>query len=140
MNRRLSLVVVMLALAFVVGGSAAYAQDVVTGNIPFKFMASGRQHDPGVYELRLADDEATVMLTPEKAKGGSGTVMPVETRLAMPASAAKAEEARLVFDKVGDTYYLSEVWFPGLDGCATYMTKQKHTHEVIKVTRRPKAK
>ncbi len=136
MTRKLSIVVGLLALAFVVGGSAAYAQDVVSGNIPFKFIAAGRVHQPGMYELRVSDDEGLLMLLDESVKTPSNALL-VEGRLASPATLT-SEVGRLVFDKVGDTYYLSEAWFPGLDGFIVHTTPGEHTHETVTVTRSPK--
>jgi hypothetical protein len=56
----------------------------------------------------------------------SGGFLLVLTRLAAPH--AKLPEGRLVFDKVGDTYTLSEMWLPDKDGFLLHATKEKHTH------------
>jgi hypothetical protein len=58
----------------------------------------------------------------------------VLTRIAEPDP--PASEAKVVFDKVGDVYYLSEVWMPGSDGFLLMATKEKHTHVKVKAIRK----
>lgn len=126
MHQRIGLLVVAFMIACVIGSSVATAAQVMTANIPFKFLAGGKVHDPGKYELTIPDDEATLTLVPAK---GASSLVPVLTRLAEPVPSPSS--ARLVFDKIGDTYYLSEAWMPGFDGFATHMTKAKHVHEAV---------
>jgi hypothetical protein len=38
----------------------------------------------------------------------------------------------LVFDKVGDRHYLSEVWMPGLDGFLLQARAEQHSHRLVK--------
>jgi hypothetical protein len=55
-------------------------------------------------------------------------VLPVITRLA----ALSVDEAKLVFDKVGNSNVLSEIWVAGEDGYLVHITKGAHTHQVTK--------
>lgn len=134
MTRRISLVVVVLAVLFV-GSRGAWAQELLTAEVPFTFVAAGRTLAPGKYEVQLSDDQLQLSLLPEK---GPGVPILTLTRLAGPE--ALADTARLVFDKVENRYYLSEAWFPGLDGFELRATKEPHTHHTIKLSRRSKAK
>ncbi len=43
------------------------------------------------------------------------------------------QDAHLVFDKVGDTYLLSELWIPGEDGYLLQITKGAHEHIVLNI-------
>ena len=43
------------------------------------------------------------------------------------------QDAHLVFDKVGDTYLLSELWIPGKDGYLPQITKGAHEHIVLNI-------
>ncbi len=133
MLRRIVLVMVPLVLFLVAGRSVAYADPALSADIPFKFVAGGSTHDPGRYELRVNDGD--VMLTLVPAKGAEALLSPL-TRLA---SRDGQTDPCLVFDKVGNTYILSEAWFPGLDGFMLHATKEPHTHQVVKVTSKPKA-
>jgi hypothetical protein len=51
--------------------------------------------------------------------------------LAARPHANEENDSHLVFDKVGTTYTLSELWEPGYDGILVDMTKGKHEHHVI---------
>ena len=122
MKRRFALVLASLALT---APAMAHAQDDVVADVPFKFMAAGKVHEAGTYTVRVADDMKLVELTP--AKGHSAALL-VETRLAEPPS--RISQGRLVFDKVADTYTLSELWMPGDDGFLLHSTKEPHTHHM----------
>ena len=39
--------------------------------------------------------------------------------------------AHVVFDKSGDTYFLSEIWLPDQDGWLVYVTSGKHSHRIV---------
>jgi hypothetical protein len=42
-------------------------------------------------------------------------------------------DAHVVFDKVGDQYWLAEIWIPGEDGIDLHNTTLKHEHRIINV-------
>jgi hypothetical protein len=102
-------------------------------DIPFKFIAAGKVHQPGAYEVQVSDSQAVLTLIPHKRKEAASTLL-VLTRLAAPAT--PLTEGRVVFDKAGDRYYLSELWVPGLDGFLTHAEKGAHTHQAIKIDRK----
>jgi hypothetical protein len=58
----------------------------------------------------------------------------VITRLAKPEVALV--EPKVIFDKVGDKYTLSEVWLPGRDGFLLTGTKAPHTHHAVKAVKK----
>lgn len=124
MRRRVLLAAVAVALLLIVGGNA-YAQDVASFNVPFKFNIGKTILNPGKYQVTVGADEATITVTPEK---GKATIAPAITRLAqhqvMP-------DAKLVFDKVGEEYALSEVWLPTEDGYLVHDTRVPHKHHVL---------
>jgi hypothetical protein len=39
----------------------------------------------------------------------------------------------VIFDKFGDSYYVSEVWVPDRDGFVVGGTKEVHTHHAVKI-------
>jgi hypothetical protein len=131
MTRRLPLLFVLAGLALVTASTMAHAQGILLGQIPFSFVAGGRVHDPGRYELRTQDDQLMISLIPEGK--GQGGMVPVITRLASPAGGL--DNTRLVFDKVGNTYFLSEVWIAGEDGFLLHATPGPHTHATIQLGR-----
>jgi hypothetical protein len=133
MTRRVPFVVLSLVAILAAGSSLAYAQEEVTAEVPFKFMAANKTFEPGKYDLRISDDRNEVTLVTPK---GTSELMLVQTRLAAPET--PLSDGKLVFDKVGETYYLSEVWLPGMDGFLVHSTREKHTHHIIKVQKKAK--
>ncbi len=132
MKGRVSLVVVGLVAVILLGAvGQAFAQDESIVNVPFSFTVDNKVMPAGRYELQLTD-QGMMTLTPPK---GAPIAVPIITRLA----AQKGEpDARLVFDKVENTYYLSEAWFPPADGFMIRDTKQPHTHHVLKTEKKKK--
>jgi hypothetical protein len=121
----------LLALAFAVGPALADTHDEVVANIPFKFVAAGKAHQPGSYELRVSANRGTIELVPPE---GPDEVILVMTRLATPG--IPTTEGRLVFDEVGSTCTLSEIWMPQVDGFLVHATKEAHTHRVTPLARK----
>ena len=98
----------------------------------FPFVVGGKTLPAGKYNIEQPTLETLVF---QEAKSGAPRVEgPVVTRLAPPATALAAP--RLVFDKVGDQYFLSEVWIPGHDGFLLYGAKEKHTHHFLSLHKR----
>jgi hypothetical protein len=126
MNRGVFVMAVVLALVVGFGGSAAVAQEVTVVNVPMKFTVGTKTMEPGKYELRLNDERTMVMLTP--AGRGAAVVIPTITRLAAQQPIA---DGKMVFDKVGDSYDLSEIWLPTEDGFLVKDTKQPHQHHIL---------
>ena len=48
-------------------------------------------------------------------------------------------EGRLIFDKIGDTNYLAELWLPDQDGFVLHATNEPRTHTSVKLDRGGKA-
>ena len=130
---RTRVLIASLALAFGLGGVAAAQEELVT-DVPFRFAAAGKIHEAGRYTLQAGAEGLTVTLTSPK---GAREVEPVLTRLAAPE--APASEGRVVFDKMGDKYTLSEIWAPGEDGFLLNATKEKHTHHTLKLGKRARS-
>jgi hypothetical protein len=128
MNRRVVTLLAMMVLAFVVYPAVTYAQESTVAEIGFQFVAGGQTMPPGTYELTSNGDTSAFTLTP--VGKGSGVVLLAITRLA--AAEPPSGDIRFVFDKVGDTYYLSEAWLLGQDGFLFYAAKEKHTHQTIR--------
>ena len=132
MKPRVSLLVLGLAVVVLFGAvGSAYAQDISIVTVPFSFTVDNKVMPAGRYEMSVADAGLGVLtLTPAK---GAAMAVPVITRLAIQKGDM---EPRFVFDKVENTYYLSEVWFPPYDGFMIRDTKQPHTHETVKVQKK----
>jgi hypothetical protein len=128
-----------MALAFVIGPALAYAQwdaqqEELVVHVPFRFVAAGQAHDAGAYELLVSQHPGSIEIVPSR---GPDEVIPVATRLAAPPE-PPTSEGRLVFDKVGDSYTLSEVWVSDEDGFLVHSTKETHTHQTVPLRRKPR--
>ncbi|MGE5360095.1 MAG: hypothetical protein ACM3NQ_13850 [Bacteroidales bacterium] len=132
MKPRVSLLVLGLAVVVLFGAvGPAYAQEISFASIPFSFTVDNKVMPAGRYEISVTDAGLGLLtLTPAK---GAAMAVPVITRLA---STKSDVEPRFVFDKVENTYYLSEVWFPPYDGFMIRDTKQPHTHATVKAQKK----
>jgi hypothetical protein len=116
-----------VVLALLAGAGLAQAQEKVTADIGFKFMAGSVAMAPGKYNIeRVANGAISV----RDAAGKVSAILPTITTLGRHDTHTQTE---LVFDVVGATTSLSEVWFGGLDGVLVLATKEGHKHQVVDV-------
>jgi hypothetical protein len=102
MKRNLFGALMTLVAAFAIAVPVVHAQTIMTGNVPFDFSVGQRQLPAGAYEVRDIGDRATVIA----AKDGSLNVLGIYAY----AGESKPDQTKLVFDKVGDHYFLREIW------------------------------
>jgi len=99
--------------------------------IPFKFIVSKKLYNEGTYTvLRRSDNTLSIQLMGDSGK--QLVAMPVLTRLARQ-HVKYESRGSLVFDVIGDQYFLSEVWMPEVDGYQVSTTTQIHKHEFVEV-------
>ncbi|MCE5311075.1 MAG: hypothetical protein LLG20_25840 [Acidobacteriales bacterium] len=109
--------------------SAFGADYVIKANIPFAFKAKSETLPAGEYQFSV--DRQTELVNIIGPKHWAGAI-PIITLLAgAPHNGGK--DCHLVFDRVGDTYTLSEIWQLGGDGVLVYATKGEHKHHVLHV-------
>jgi hypothetical protein len=100
----------ILALLTAAGAICANAQALEEGSIeadvPFAFIVGEKAFPAGKYTLRRADATNPGVLEISNDKG-RGTIF----FEAQPARASEyPRQTNLVFDKIGDEYFLSEIW------------------------------
>lgn len=104
---------VALCLSLGLGAVAAHAQiesDVtVEANIPHAFVVRDTTLPAGKYTIRVADPADLRVLEIRSADGHTAVLF--DTEGAQPRQMPGKSE--LVFDKVGDTYFLSQVFVEG---------------------------
>lgn len=117
------------AALLAIGGTRAFAAEPLKADIPFAFNAGveGKPFPAGAYEFDIAREEDKVSI---HGPGGVVAGETIVTSLAAP-SHSTADHAHLVFDKVGDTYTLSELWLPGSEGLLVHVTKGRHEHQIV---------
>ncbi len=126
-------ILVTLTLLTLLVAAFALAQSLVSkANIPFAFIAAGKTLPAGQYNFTY--DAGTNAFRVVGSAKGAEALMPIETRLAGAMHTTPAD-SHIVFDKVGDKYFLSEVWIVGEDGYLLYMTKGRHEHAIVNVPR-----
>jgi hypothetical protein len=140
MKRRVLFATVVSAAVVLAGATLAYAQQTTTTGeyvrrhvvtVAFPFTVGGKQLPAGKYSIEQPTRD--LLIFQEEKKDGARVQAPVISRL--PAPATPITESKLLFDKVGNTHYLSEVWFRGVDGFLLYSSKEAHTRVTVKTVK-----
>jgi len=115
-------------VAAFIGAQAApaRAQDTLSLNIPFAFQAAGVLHPAGVYRLSVDSEPDVIALT-----SAAGEQASIKVLGRMTGSQTSPGPTAVAFEKVGETYYLSEMWIPNVEGYQTYTTKEKHSRRMV---------
>ena len=115
MIKNLGKLFLTLCLLAVGGGVIANAQiSTVPGiqvNVPFAFQVGDTTLPAGKYEIKAVGDNEPNVLEIRNDNGGKSIVF--ETQDAQKREDEVAKTTELVFDKVGDQYFLSQVWVAG---------------------------
>lgn len=100
------------SLAAVLAAAAAYAQapSPLQANVPFDFIIGNQTLRAGQYRVDQVKVPGAVVITCSDCKGTAIALGPALH------SFISRNEARLVFHRYGDTYFLVEVWGPDQDG------------------------
>jgi hypothetical protein len=123
-------IMVTMALMALLAVASAYGQpSSIKVKIDFPFTVAGKALPAGQYEF-VRDNTALTFRV--QGEGKIGALASVLTRLAGEMHTTP-QDAHLVFDVVGNTYLLSEIWIPAEDGYLLLATKGQHTHKVINV-------
>ena len=109
MKRNIFGALMTLIVAFTIAVPAVHAQSqiVMSANVPFAFSADGKQLPAGDYEVRDMGARATLIET----KAGDAKVLGIYQY----AGPSKPGETKLVFHKIGDHYFLTEIWTSSRD-------------------------
>ena len=106
----------LLSLCLLMGFGAAmvaHAQidsdATIEANIPYAFVVKDTQLPAGKYTIKVADETNPSMLEIRSANGHTAVLFETENTLVK----RTMHKSELVFDKVGDTYFLSQVFLKG---------------------------
>jgi hypothetical protein len=115
MKRNPGKLFLMLCLLVVGGGVVANAQiegqTRIVSDVPFDFVVGKTTLPAGKYEIRRFGDSTPNVLEIQSANGGTAVVFITED--AQTRDNQAASQTDLVFDNVGDQYFLSQVWEAG---------------------------
>ena len=106
--------------------AAAYAQQSLQANIPFAFKVGNKQLPAGNYRFIPTGEDRSIRVVSDK----DSAVGLVLTRLAAGIHTTP-NDAHVVFDKMGEQYWLAEIWIPGIDGFDLNNMAEKHEHRII---------
>jgi hypothetical protein len=98
-----------------------------TLKVTFPFQVSDKVLPAGTYSIEQPSAEILVL---RDAKGDV-VQMPVIIRVAK--LSPPLTESKVIFDKFGDSYYISEIWVPDRDGFVVGATREIHTHHAVTI-------
>ena len=98
----------MMALTAMAFTRVAQAQEPVAVNIPFDFVAGNTQLPAGEYMVKVTGPTNTLILI---ARNDSTASAFMNTNAAVKSE--PQSESKLVFNRYGDRYFLSQVWEQG---------------------------
>jgi hypothetical protein len=123
-------VLLSLGLFLLLAVSSVFGlQSSIKTNVEFSFTVGGKVLPAGEYQFQRNDPGTAFRV---QGAGKNGVTVLIVTRLGGEMHATP-KDAHLVFDKVGETYLLSEIWIPGEDGYLLLATKGKHEHKTLNV-------
>ncbi len=117
--KKLSVIVVALAVLLVIPASSLFAQSEGTWfKVPFPFVVADKQMPAGLYHVESLYWNAVGI---QRSGGNVGVIT-----LAQPTRVPTGGEAKLIFHRYGDRYFLSEARLPRMDsGRKFYVTKEE---------------
>jgi hypothetical protein len=98
----------VMALTAMATTRVAQAQDALVVNIPFDFMAGNRNLPAGEYSVKVSQSDARIVLI-ERKDATAAMFIGTNTVVANTIQS----ESKLVFNRYGDRYFLSQVWNEG---------------------------
>jgi hypothetical protein len=117
-------------LGLAVTGVQAQAPSKVEVNIPFEFSAGKTTLQPGVYSIkRMSGNNMTL----RSAVGKSAVILNAPLNLT---STDPESVERLVFNKYGDQYYLSQIWLTADTGRELSVRKKAAKPEIVELSLR----
>jgi len=120
MKHRILMLLSAAMLMLVARPSISHAQTVTFITVDFPFVVEGKPAPAGTYVLRLNPDMSGFTLTQTDTPAPAETIA-METMTRLAAMHPPRGTAHAVFDKKGETYFLSEIWLPDADGPAGSM-------------------
>ena len=103
MKRNIYGALTMFALAFLLSVPMVQAQSTLSANVPFAFSMGEKAMPAGTYQIRSVSDQVLALENLDSQH--SWLVMKSHY-----VQASESQNPKLVFDKIGDQYFLSQIW------------------------------
>jgi hypothetical protein len=117
-------------LALAAASVQAQAPSKVEVNIPFEFSAGKTTFKPGVYSIKRGSGSLLML---QNSEDKSSAIL--NAPLTLSSRDTKAGE-RLVFEKVGDQYFLAQIWLTADSGRELIMDRKRAKAERIEISLR----
>jgi len=108
MKKRAFVTATLFVLSLIVAAQVAQAEELMSVNIPFQFVAGNMTLPAGEYRVQKWDRDSAVLFI--RCSDSKTTVI-------VPTHPAEAKEVQtqhiLVFNRYGNRYFLSQVWTAG---------------------------
>ena len=119
MKRNLIGILSLVVLAVLISSTGAFAQAYAKATVPFAFNVGSAQLPAGTYEIKVENTSAGAIQIRNGETSDSALSI---TRYETPRNTS----AKLVFHRVGNHYFLAEVWKgPDADGMIVPTCKQE---------------
>jgi hypothetical protein len=119
----------MMALTVMAFSRVAQAQEMLVVNIPFDFVAGNMTLPAGEYSIKVTAPERTLLLIDRKDAAASAfmnTNPVVKTEM--------QTESKMIFNRYGDRYFLSEVW-PAGNSRGRQLSKSRREMEMAQIAK-----
>jgi hypothetical protein len=124
MKRNLITILSLVVMSLMFNATGAYAQSYVKADVPFAFNVGMAQLPAGTYQIRVVGQNEIMI-----QNGGSKAAALSSARRDPP----RNTKSKLVFHRIGNQYFLAEVW-KGSDGGLIVPTS-KHEKDLMKELR-----
>ena len=103
MKRNLIGILTLVVMTVLISATGAYAQSYAKANVPFDFKVGSAQLPAGTYEIKVDDSSAgAILIRNDQTSAGAMATARRES--------PRKTNAKLVFDHVGNQYFLAEIW------------------------------
>jgi hypothetical protein len=116
--------------------ASAFGQQKTRVNVPFEFHVSDVVLPAGEYEVSVGANNMDSLVSVDCS---ANQAQAIASTFPIGGGADALIEGRLVFNKYGETYFLSQVWSPGYSQ-GRAINKSKTENEIVRDTRSDKKK
>jgi hypothetical protein len=124
MKRNLIAILSLVVVSLMFNITGAYAQSYVKADVPFAFNVGAAQLPAGTYEIKVLSQSPNLIMirNPETTAAALSIARSENPRDA---------ESKLVFDRIGTQYFLTQVW-KGSGAGGMIVPTSKHEQELKK--------
>jgi hypothetical protein len=124
MKRNLITILSVVVMSLLLNATGVYAQSYAKAKVPFAFNVGAKQLPAGTYEIRVVSQSPNeIMIRNTETTAAALSIARTES--------PRNTESKLVFDRIGTQYFLTEVW-KGSGAGGMIVPTSKHEQELKK--------